>query len=433
MKIGLVHFRVGENDGVSLEMDKWKKVLERMGHEVVYVAGDLNGLPGIHIPSISMRNDTNFLIHSLAFEKLSVDERSFVKIFEEYVSKIYKELDDNLPELDLIIVHNILSLGFNLAAAVAITNYVREHKIKLLVHHHDFYWERERYSRPQCQYVRKILDDYFPPKGEGIFHITINTLARNELIRRKNISSTVVPNVFDFDQPGWVIDDYNKDLKTTLGINENDLVILHATRIVERKAIEIAMDFVEEFSRLENRPIHFVLAGFPEKESMVYYEKLIKKSQKLSYKVHFANEIIKNSRYISSDGKKYYSLWDTYAISDAVTYTSVLEGWGNQLIEAVFARKPLIIFEYPVYKSDIAPLGFEFISLSDKAIYDNKDGFFKVERPVLTKAAISLKELISDPNLLESQVKRNFEIGKKYLSLDSLKGYVGSILRNIQS
>ena len=39
MKIALAHFRVGETDGVSLEMDKWAKVLERMGHTVVYISG----------------------------------------------------------------------------------------------------------------------------------------------------------------------------------------------------------------------------------------------------------------------------------------------------------------------------------------------------------------------------------------------------------
>ena len=39
MKIALLHFRVGETDGVSLEMDKWKIALQKMGHEVVYIAG----------------------------------------------------------------------------------------------------------------------------------------------------------------------------------------------------------------------------------------------------------------------------------------------------------------------------------------------------------------------------------------------------------
>lgn len=39
MNILLAHFRVGETDGVSLEMDKWKWALESLGHKVFYLPG----------------------------------------------------------------------------------------------------------------------------------------------------------------------------------------------------------------------------------------------------------------------------------------------------------------------------------------------------------------------------------------------------------
>lgn len=32
--IGILHYQVGGTDGVSLEIDKWKQVLEEMGHTV---------------------------------------------------------------------------------------------------------------------------------------------------------------------------------------------------------------------------------------------------------------------------------------------------------------------------------------------------------------------------------------------------------------
>jgi len=426
MKIGLLHFRVGETDGVSLEMDKWKVVLERLGHEVIYIAGELNELAGVEIPSLSMKNETNLWIHTNGFEKPSTDEKNFIRTFEEYVEQIYTELEESVPPIDLLVVNNVLSLGFNLAAAVAVTRYAKRKRIKLLGHHHDFYWERERYSKPQSKFVQEILSNYFPPKGDNIFHITINTLAKRELLQRKAIESTVVPNVFDFDQPAWVIDDYNRDLREKLSVGEDDLVILHGTRIVERKAIEMAMDFVEEFKKVEDRTVHFVVAGFAEKESLGYYERLLKKAQQMSFKTHFAHQMVRQSRYL--DDRKYYSLWDMYAIADAVTYTSLLEGWGNQLIEAVFARKPLVVFEYPVYKSDIASLGFDFISLSDRATYNEEKALYEVENVLLEKAASELKMLLSNKRLLQEKVQHNFEIGKKYLSLQSLQEKVKEVL-----
>lgn len=52
MNIALIHYRVGETDGVSLEMDKWKKVLEKQGHNVMYIAGSQGTSKAIIIPEL---------------------------------------------------------------------------------------------------------------------------------------------------------------------------------------------------------------------------------------------------------------------------------------------------------------------------------------------------------------------------------------------
>ena len=44
--IGIFHYQVGRTDGVSLEIDKWKRVLEEMGHTVHLCAGDLGAAEG---------------------------------------------------------------------------------------------------------------------------------------------------------------------------------------------------------------------------------------------------------------------------------------------------------------------------------------------------------------------------------------------------
>jgi glycosyltransferase involved in cell wall biosynthesis len=428
MKIGLVHFRAGFTDGVSLEMEKWKTVLEELGHEVIYVAGEFDQAQGVEIPSLSMNDATNLWIHKNAFEKLTVDERTFEDAFDAYVERIKSELK-NLPKLDLLIINNIFSLGFNLAAAVALTEFVREKNLKVIAHNHDFYWERERYSTPQCECVKRTLEEYFPPEDGLILHVTINKLAQEELRRRKNIDSVVVPNVFDFNQPVWRIDEYNRDLRSVLGISEDDLVVLHATRIVPRKAIEIAMDFVACLSEKVEKNVHFVLAGFPETESQEYYRKIVKKAESMPYETHFAFEMVRSERFVND--RKYYSLWDMYAICNVITYTSILEGWGNQLIEAVFAKKPLVVFEYPVYKSDIAPLGFQFISLGDTAHYDENEGLYRLDVQRLDDAARRLKQLLCDPERLSEIVEKNFQIGRTHLSLERLKLLLENILKQI--
>jgi len=46
-----------------------------------------------------------------------------------------------LPKFDVIIGNNIWSLGHNLSAAIALYEYAVENNVKLIGHHHDFYWE----------------------------------------------------------------------------------------------------------------------------------------------------------------------------------------------------------------------------------------------------------------------------------------------------
>ncbi|HRV38405.1 MAG TPA: glycosyl transferase family 1, partial [Fervidobacterium sp.] len=229
MKIGLMHYRVGETDGVSLEMEKWKTVLELMGHDVHFIAGELNGMDGFQVPSLGMDNQKNLLIHSNAFESLETPLDQLKEMFNSYVVEIEKELMV-LPKFDVLIVNNVLSLGYNLAASVAVTDYVAKTGTFLITHNHDFYWERERYSKPTNNFVAEVLERYFPPNLKNSKHLTINKIARDELRRRRGIDSTVVPNVFDFDQDEWKLDDYNGDLRKRLGIPNEDIVVLHATR-----------------------------------------------------------------------------------------------------------------------------------------------------------------------------------------------------------
>ena len=203
MKIALMHFRVGETDGVSLEMDKWKIALEKMGHDVVYIAGSkgLTDNTTFIIEEIHYKNIRNELIVRNAYEKLIDFKESELKneIFE-FAEKIEEKLSEIIEKekIDILIPNNIWSLGWGLSAGIATTNVVKKFNLKSIAHNHDFYWEREKYSNPTCDFILSILEEYFLPNEKYIKHCVINSIEQKELIIRKKIESTVVPNVFDF-------------------------------------------------------------------------------------------------------------------------------------------------------------------------------------------------------------------------------------------
>ena len=142
------------------------------------------------------------------------------------------------------------------------------------------------------------------------------------------------------------------------------------------------------------------------------------------------NSSITTTKTEKNKNRKTYSLWDTYVHADFVTYPSIWEGWGNQLIEAIFAKKPVIIFEYPVYKSDLKRNGFSFVSLGSKFKSDKKSGFVSVPKVRQYEAAKEVIKLLIDNKLRKETVDYNFRLARKNYSYHSLKRIISSLFKS---
>ena len=438
--IALCHYRTGETDGVSLEMEKWKKVLENMGHKVYFISGSRCTSDGFTIPEINYRFKEDLKIERNAYLKLEdyKDENELVKAIKKQSFKIEKALKKILIEnkIDLIIPNNILSIGRSIPTAIAFVNVIKELGIRCIGHHHDFYWERDNFSQPTCHFVRDSLNNYFPPKNNLTSHVVINSIVQKELKAKKNLDSIIIPNVFDFSGKLWSIDDYNKDLRIKLGIKDNDILMLQATRVTNRKAIELAIDVVGEMQKEENRTILkkaklynrqrfnknskivLVLPGMIETADN-YVDRIKTRAKENCVEMLFINNKVEHTR-CSKNNNKIYSLWDTYVFADIVTYPSIQEGWGNQFLEGLFAKKPMLVFEYNVYKKDIKEKGFKVISLGDKYELD-KSGLAKVDQKIVKRAAGECIKMLINKDDREKMVEKNFQLGRKYLSLESLE------------
>lgn len=433
MKVALIHYRAGLMDGVSLEMEKWKKTLTKMRYSVEIVAGNNKEGVDVIIPSIGFENPKYKLINKNAFEKLkdfTVDE--LVKLIFDEAEKVYNDIKEPLEKYDIIIPNNIWSLGAFLPSAIALYKFAKEHPEKLFIgHHHDFWWEREYFLNHTDEKIKNLLEQYCPPTGDNIKHIVINSLAKEALYYKKGVESTIVPNVMDFDEPPFISEELNRQIRDAYNISENAIVLLQATRITERKAIELAIELVHQMSKLTkkyvgkklyngktfNGDIVLAFSGMCESENYKY--KLLDMAFK--YGVHTVN-LYPNVE------NNVWSFWNLYSIADAITYPSILEGWGNQLLEAIIVKKPVVLFEYEVFEKDIKQSGLKFISLGN--IYEIKDSLVRVEENVEVKAAKELFNILFNKELYEKVVNENFEIGKKFFSLDTLQRIIEQILSN---
>ena len=136
--------------------------------------------------------------------------------------------------------------------------------------------------------------------------------------------------------------------------------IARAARVLKQRGLYNGRPFDDD-SR-----IVFVLAGYAQDDQAGYYVRRLKqKIERAGMDALFIEDIV-DARRRTRDGEKIYSLWDTYVFADFVTYPSLWEGWGNQLLEAVCARNCRLCSSNTLsIKADIKGKGFRVVSLGD--------------------------------------------------------------------
>ncbi len=401
MNIGFVSTRLAGTDGVSLETAKLAAVLQTMGHAVFYCAGELDsGERRFLVPELHFNDETAVALNARAFNQKAADGNLFTDIMiraMELKAPIYQFIRNN--ELQYLIIQNAFAIPMQLPLAAALAHILLKTRLPALAHNHDFYWERERFAN-NC--IPDFLDTYFPPELPNLQQAVINSKAQRDLRVRRGLDSILIPNVFDFDAPAPGIDDYNADFRHTIGLSEDDWLILQPTRVVPRKGVELAIELV---ARLNDPRAKLVITHHAGDEGLDYLRQLQKRAAELSVDLRYVADQVDDTRRMTHDGRKIYALWDAYPHADFVTYPSLYEGFGNALIETIYFRKPALVNRYPVYAEDIAPLGFQFVEIDGR---------------VTDAAVTAVYDWLTHPQKTRSIIMQNYQLGQQHFSYQTL-------------
>ena len=339
--IGFLSFRISGTDGVSLETMKWAEVLEEMGHKCFYFAGDLETPQECSY----IAEEAHFLhpevkeLYTLAFDRavrppeLTTGLHAMRERLKLHLYEFIRKFD-----LDILIPENILTIPLNISLGMALTEVIAETGIYTIAHHHDFFWERKRFLR-NC--VWDYCNSCYPPHLNSIQHVVINTSAQNQLALRTGISSTLIPNVMDFEDPPAPMDEYCADVREVLGIAKDELMILQPTRVVQRKGIEHAIELVARLGL----DATLVISHASGDEGYEYEQRVREYAEMLGIKSLFMQKLVGDKRGTTSDGRKVYSLQDVYRHADLITYPSLFEGFGFPAAEAMACELPVITTE----------------------------------------------------------------------------------------
>jgi len=393
--------RFAGTDGVSLETEKWAAVFAGEGYHCFYFAGELD-----------RPRQCSYLAEEAHFKHPDIRDifkgvfgvQTRKRSLTQQIHASKERLKNHLYEfirkfkIELLVPENALTIPLNIPLGIALTELISETGIRVIAHHHDFFWERQNFK---TNAVWDYLNMAFPPHLPSIQHVVINSSADNQLSLRTGISPTVIPNVMDFDNPPPPADTYASDVRQSLRLDDGELLILQPTRVVKRKGIEHAIELVHRLGMKAK----LIISHASDDEGHDYERRVREYSKLMKVNTNFVCKIINEHRGRTAGGRKIYTLADVYPHADLVTYPSTFEGFGNAFLEAIYFRKPIVVNTYSIYETDIKPKKFNVIEI---------DGY------VTEKAVRQTRKVLKDPVYRRKMVEENYEKGRRFYSYTCL-------------
>jgi glycosyltransferase involved in cell wall biosynthesis len=411
-RIGFVSTRFAGNDGVSLESAKWAEVLWDDKNVSHWYAGLLDRDTGssMCVPEAHFTHSENEWINQRIWgttKRSRLVSKRINEVAEYLKSTLYKYVEQF--GIDILIPQNVLTIPMHLPLGIALTEFITETGIPTIAHHHDFYWERDRFS---INAVQDYLDMAFPCKHPSMRHVVINQAAQEQLSLRKGLSSLLIPNVFNFDEEPPGIDEYTADVRKEIGLEKSDIFILQPTRVVPRKGIEHAIKLV---GMLNNPRCKLVISHEAGDEGFEYQRMLIELAKEEEVDLRFISDRVSEYRHLNLEGRKMYTLWDLYPHADLVTYPSTYEGFGNAFLEALYFKVPIVVNRYSIFIRDIEPKGFRVPMIS---------GF------VTGKNVDEVNRVLWDHDYRRECMDYNYDLARRFYSYGAVRHGLRTLIQN---
>lgn len=457
-----LHFELFSTDGVSMQSQELARALRSRNWRVHLAASDTRpGSGDLRLLELSYHSADSIALRQRIFAPTAGDcvtvHPEGKTLIEEIAARsrpIRQQLEEYIHhhEIQLLHVRNVMSLPYNLPATLALYELARDRPdIAFVLQHHDLYWEgpnAANFQTPHAE-IAGLMERILCPDLPNAWHVLISPIAQESLRDRRGLSGVVIPDGFDFDRKPVPIDDavFRERLQLLVGasrpVRADDLVVAMPGRIAINKAIELAIQFVAGLetrrATLEAAPdglgwkrrrfgkdsqiVLLLPQGKGLEENRGYFKRLLAYARYNGITLAYGGDmVVADSRFRPGEDVR-YPFYSTYQAADFVCYSAEHEGFGNQVIESIWAKQPLALFQYPVFKRYLRDHVPHFVSLGDAEHLERLQDFGGLHRladDVLDQALDGAVALLTDHELATRFTEENWRALRAFCGIEAV-------------
>jgi glycosyltransferase involved in cell wall biosynthesis len=330
--------------GVERVLARQAVLMASAGHEVRVIAGrGRSPDPRVRFVRLPLLDPRHPVIERL---QLALDSGEVPVDFAAVTRTIASELSAALDGVDVVIAHNVCSLGLNLALTSALRDVlVRTGGPRLILWHHDLAWALPSY---RATLHPGLPWDLLRTAWPGATQVVVSAARQAELAALTGLAPEeirVVPNGVDL-RDTLRLGPQTRDLVERTGILGATPLLLMPVRITPRKNVELALRVVAAM-RAAGRGAGLVVTGpvDPHRAAGDPY---------LDGLRHLRSELgLDGCAWFLADGgppPTYSVVSDLYRLADLVFLPSRDEGFGLPILEAASARLTIVCTDLPALR-----------------------------------------------------------------------------------
>lgn len=355
--------------GVEAVIAEHARLFTAAGYPTTLIIGrgGTEGLPaGVQVlclPEIDSEYPPNLALAE------SLDRGSVPPEFHPLREQIAALLADALAQFDLVIVHNVLTMHFNLPLTAALHQLLNQGRLpRCVAWNHDASWE-DPLQRPHVHpgypwdLLRRLRRD--------VTYVVITRARQIALAQVFNCAQNrlrVIPNGVHV-RFWWNLSPEGDDLITSLGLLDSDLFILQPVRITQLKNIAFSLRVTAAVKALGLTP-RFVVSGPPDPHDVTGTQ-LLADLRALRHDLGLEHEAV----FLCEQGPDpdqprvipFTVVRDLYEACDLILLPSTAEGFGIPVIEAGLLGRPVFCADIPAFREIGTDLVHRFSLQDDPA------------------------------------------------------------------